>query len=69
MTFTSEEKNKRLEILKQEEKVISEMNDNSDLFKRLQEVKKKHNQTFTIEDDSTDETPLKIALPENDSSL
>lgn len=69
MTFTPEEKNKRLEILKQEEKVISEMNDNSELIKRLKEIKKKHNETFTIEDESTVEKPLKIALPEIDNSL
>lgn len=69
MTFTLEEKNKRLEILKQEKKVINEMNDNSELINRLKEIKKKHNETFTIEDGSKHEAPLKIALPENDHSL
>lgn len=69
MTFTSEDKNKRLEILKQEEKIISEMNDNSELVKRLKDIKKIHNETFAFEDESIDKAPLKIALPENDNSL
>ena len=69
MTLTPEDKNKRLEILKQEEKVISEMNDNSELVKHLNEIKKKHNETFDTEDISTDDVPLKIALPENNNSI
>lgn len=69
MTFTTAEKNIRFEILKQEEKVISEMNDNSELIKRLQDIKKSHNLTYSVEDESTNEAPLKIALSENDNSL
>lgn len=69
MTLKPEKKNPRLEILKQEEKAISEMNNNSDLTKRLDEIKETHNQTYSINDEIQEEKPRKIALPENDNSI
>lgn len=69
MALKPEIKNTRLEILKQEEKVISEMNNNSELTKRLKDAKDKHNQRYSINDEIQEENPRKIALPENDSSI
>tara|TARA_B110001454_G_scaffold219057_1_gene249575 strand:- start:11831 stop:12040 length:210 start_codon:yes stop_codon:yes gene_type:complete len=69
MTSQHEEKNKRLEILKQEEKIISELNDTSELSERLNKIKESHNRKYSINDEVQEEPVRKIAIPENDNSI
>lgn len=66
MEMTAEEKQKRQSVVEQTKKVISEMNDLTDLKKRIQEDKKKNNSEVI-----TNEEPLpKVANPNQvDTSL
>ncbi len=69
MVSKSEDKNKRLEILKQEELIISNLNDSSALEDRLKKIKENHNQTYSVIDEIQEEPLKKIALPEADSTI
>jgi hypothetical protein len=66
MSTTPEEKKKREEVIENEKQIISQLNDLTDLNKRLRDGKAKNNLNVELE---PTESPQKIASKDAEKSL